>query len=58
MMVMLGMLLLVVILGVVGIAVRVIWGIALIVLIFWLLGFVFRGVDPVSGGPRHRWYRW
>lgn len=56
-MIMLGVLLLVVILGVVGIAVRVIWGIALIVLIFWLLGFVFRGADP-AGGPRNRWYRW
>jgi hypothetical protein len=57
MVVMLGVLLLVIILGVVGIAVRVIWGIALIVLIFWLLGFVFRGADP-AGGPRNRWYRW
>lgn len=35
-----------------GFALHVLWWIALIVLVLWLLGFVLRG--PRSG----RWYRW
>ncbi|MEU4092324.1 hydrophobic protein [Streptomyces sp. NPDC026673] len=36
-----------------GFAVKVLWWVALIVLVLWLLGFVARGG---SGGSR--WYRW
>jgi hypothetical protein len=45
-------LLLALILGGLGFALHVLWWIALIVLVFWLLGFLFRG------GSRRRWYRW
>ncbi|MEU5048859.1 hydrophobic protein [Streptomyces sp. NPDC021096] len=44
-------LLLVLILFGAGFALKVLWWIAIIVLILWLLGFVMR-----SGGGR--WYRW
>ena len=43
-------LLLALILGGVGFAVHVLWWVALVVLVFWLLGFAVRG----SGGGR--WY--
>lgn len=39
-----------------GFAVKVLWLVAVIVLVVWLVGFVARGAHP-SGG-RHRWYRW
>ncbi|QMU76716.1 hydrophobic protein [Streptacidiphilus sp. PB12-B1b] len=45
-------LLLALILGGVGFAVHILWWVALVVLVLWILGFVFRG----SGGGR--WYRW
>lgn len=48
-------LLLALILGGLGFAVHVLWWIALVVLILWLLGFVLRAGE--SGG-RGRWYRW
>ncbi|MGW7441979.1 hydrophobic protein [Kitasatospora sp. NPDC054795] len=43
-------LLLALILGGAGFAVHVLWWVALVVLVLWVLGFVFHG----SG----RWYRW
>jgi hypothetical protein len=46
-------LLLALILGGAGFAVHILWWIAIIVLVVWALGFVFRG----SGGGG-RWYRW
>ncbi|MFD7447002.1 hydrophobic protein [Streptomyces sp. NPDC059909] len=46
-------LLLVLILFGAGFAVDVLWWIAAIVLVVWLLGFVLR---PTGGGGR--WYRW
>lgn len=49
-------LLLVLILFGVGFAVKALWWIAIIVLILWLLGFVFRGAGV--GDRRGRWYRW
>lgn len=49
-------LLLVLILFGAGFAVKVLWWIALIVLVVWLLGFLMRGTTR-SGG-RSRWYRW
>lgn len=36
-------------------ALKALWWIALIVLVVWLPGFVFRAVE---GGGRRRWYRW
>ncbi|WP_431951111.1 hydrophobic protein [Actinacidiphila sp. bgisy167] len=38
-----------------GFALKALWWIALIVLVAWLLGFVFRAAE---GGGRRRWYRW
>jgi membrane protein YdbS with pleckstrin-like domain len=48
-------LLLALILGGLGFAVHVLWWIALIVLVIWLIGFVVRVGE---GGSRGRWYRW
>ncbi|GAA0453065.1 hydrophobic protein [Streptomyces stramineus] len=39
-----------------GFAVKVLWWVAVVVLVVWLLGFVARSTGP-SGG-RGRWYRW
>ncbi|SDO67985.1 hydrophobic protein [Actinacidiphila guanduensis] len=39
----------------IGFAVKVLWWIALVVLVVWLLGFLVR---PRSGAGRGRWYRW
>jgi hypothetical protein len=52
----LAVLLIALILGGLGFAVHVLWWIALVVLVLWLLGFVFR--SGASAGPRGRWYRW
>jgi membrane protein YdbS with pleckstrin-like domain len=49
-------LLLALVLGGVGFAVHVLWWVALVVLVVWLLGFVFRSAG--AGGSRGRWYRW
>jgi hypothetical protein len=46
-------LLLALILGGLGFAVHVLWWIALVVLVLWLLGFLVRSAE--GGG---RWYRW
>jgi hypothetical protein len=40
----------------VGFAVKILWWVAVVVLVVWLLGFVVRSSD--SGGSRGRWYRW
>ncbi|GAA2324434.1 MULTISPECIES: hydrophobic protein [Streptomyces] len=40
----------------VGFAVKVLWWVALAVLVVWLLGFVLRSTS--AGGGRSRWYRW
>jgi len=53
----LAVLLLALILGGLGFAVHVLWWIALIVLVLWLVGFFFTGAAS-AGGPRRRWYRW
>ncbi|AYF79017.1 hydrophobic protein [Nocardia yunnanensis] len=39
-----------------GFLVKVLWWVALAVLVIWLLGFVFRSADAAGG--RGRWYRW
>ena len=48
-------LLIVLLLGGLGFALHVLWWVALIALVVWLLGFVFR---VGAGGPRRRWYYW
>ncbi|MDX6316500.1 MAG: hypothetical protein QOF44_5964 [Streptomyces sp.] len=49
-------LLLVLILFGAGFAVKILWWIALAVLVIWLIGFVTRGAAP--GGGRSRGDRW
>ncbi|MFD4501634.1 hydrophobic protein [Streptomyces sp. NPDC058457] len=49
-------LLLVLILFGAGFAVKLLWWIALVVLVLWLLGFLVRGTTGAGG--RSRWYRW
>ncbi|MEV7358354.1 MULTISPECIES: hydrophobic protein [unclassified Kitasatospora] len=39
-----------------GFALKVLWWVALAVLVVWLLGFLARGTT--SSGGRGRWYRW
>jgi hypothetical protein len=51
-------LLLAVILGGLGFAIHILWWIALVVLVLWLLGFLFRTAEGGRGGSRRRWYRW
>jgi hypothetical protein len=45
-------LLLILILGGLGFAVEVLWYVALVLLVLWLIGFVVRGAEGA------RWYRW
>lgn len=40
----------------IGFAVKILWWIAVAVLVIWLLGFLFRSTG--AGGSRGRWYRW
>jgi hypothetical protein len=39
-----------------GFAIHLLWWIALIVAVVWLLGFAFRAGG--TAGPRRRWYYW
>ena len=48
-------LLLALILGGLGFAIHILWWIALVVLVIWVLGFLLRVGE---GGSRSRWYRW
>lgn len=52
----LAVLIIALILGGLGFAVHVLWWIALVVLVLWLLGFLFRAGS--AAGPRRRWYYW
>ncbi|HEY3683805.1 MAG TPA: hydrophobic protein [Streptosporangiaceae bacterium] len=52
-----AVLILALILGGLGFLVKALWIVALVVLVIWLLGFVFR-MAPGGGGPKRRWYRW
>ena len=38
-----------------GFALKVLWWVALVVIVLWLLGFLVRGTT--TGGGRGRWYR-
>ena len=51
----LALLLLALLLGGLGFAIHILWWIALIVLVVWVLGFLLRAGE---GGSRSRWYRW
>jgi hypothetical protein len=48
-------LLLALILGGLGFAIHILWWIALVVLVIWLIGFAVRTGE---GASRGRWYRW
>jgi energy-coupling factor transporter transmembrane protein EcfT len=39
-----------------GFALKALWIVAVIVLILWALGFLFRSAG--ASGTRGRWYRW
>jgi hypothetical protein len=54
--VLLAVLLVILLLGGFGFAVHVLWWIAVIALVVWLVGFIARSTD--SAGTRSRWYRW
>lgn len=49
-------LLLILLLGGFGFALHLLWIVAVVLLVVWLLGFVMRGTSSVGG--RSRWYRW
>jgi hypothetical protein len=53
--VILGVLLIALILGGLGFAAHVLWWIALIVFVAWLIGFGFSGGE--TAGVRRHWYR-
>jgi hypothetical protein len=57
MLLILAVLLIALILGGLGFAIHVLWWVALVVLVLWLLGFLFR-VGEGAGRSRSRWYRW
>ncbi|MEK6273758.1 MAG: hydrophobic protein [Actinomycetota bacterium] len=48
----LAVLLLIIILGALGFALKLLWIVALVLLAIWLIGFVVRGAEGA------RWYRW
>jgi uncharacterized membrane protein len=51
-------LLLVLILGLLGFAIHVLWWLALVALLVWLLGFFLRVGETIAKPPRRRWYYW
>jgi hypothetical protein len=53
----LAILLLAILFGALGFAIHLLWWVALVVLVIWLAGFLFRAAEGV-GGRRRRWYRW
>jgi hypothetical protein len=50
-------LLLAILLGGLGFALHALWWVALVVLVLWLVGFLFRTAET-GGRARRRWYRW
>lgn len=59
MLVVLVALLIVVLLGVAGFAVPLLWWVAIAALSIWLLGFLFRvGETTAARQRRRRWYYW
>jgi hypothetical protein len=51
-------LLLALLLGGLGFAIHILWWIALIVLVVWVLGFLIRVGEGGGRRSRYRWYRW
>ncbi|WP_129305717.1 hydrophobic protein [Streptomyces sp. L2] len=51
-------LLLILILFGLGFVVKILWWIALVVLAFWVVGFLLRSANSAAGRGRSRWYRW
>jgi hypothetical protein len=51
-------LLVVLILGGLGFVIHVLWWVALVALVIWLLGFVLRVGETVARPRRRRWYNW
>ena len=51
-------LLIVLILSGLGFAVHVLWWLALVALVMWLLGFFLRVGETIARPPRRRWYYW
>lgn len=51
-------LVIILILGGLGFALHVLWWVALIALIVWLLGFVLRAGERSARPRRRRWYYW
>ncbi len=51
-------LLIVLILSGLGFAVHVLWWLALVALVIWLLGFFLRIGETIARPPRRRWYYW
>lgn len=49
-------LLIVLLIGGLGFALHVLWWIALVALVLWLVGFFLRAGGGAAG--RRRWYRW
>jgi hypothetical protein len=49
-------LLIVILLGAFGFVLHLLWWLAIIALVLWLLGFLLRVGE--SSGSRRRWYRW
>ena len=50
-------LLLALLLGGLGFAIHILWWVALVVLIIWLVGFFVHAAEG-AGSRRRRWYRW
>jgi hypothetical protein len=50
--------LIVLILAGLGFALHLLWWIAIIALIVWLLGFLLRAGENMARPGRRRWYRW
>jgi hypothetical protein len=57
MLLILGVLLLAIILGGLGFAIHVLWWIAIVVFVIWIVGFLVRSAEG-GGRARGRWYRW
>jgi hypothetical protein len=51
-------LLIVLVLGVFGFALHLLWWIAIAALLVWLLGFLLRPAEGMSRPRRRRWYYW
>ena len=51
-------LIVILLLGGLGFAIHVLWWVALIALVIWLLGFVLRVGEAAARPRRRRWYYW